>query len=826
MAAGTSPGESGLALTGLRVVDLADGRVDMCGRFLADLGADVVRVEPPGGSTVRHWQPRHDGVGLHFATHNWNKRSAVMDLTSQQGLRELFSLTDRADLVIESFRPGQLADLGAGQAVLRQRNRQLVVASISDYGQTGPYRDRRASNATHLAMSGELSRSGEAGREPLMPPGELAYESAAIQAAFAALLAVFDARRTGVGDYVDCAVLELAAQSIDPQFGIGGTAGDGLPPADMPPGRPDFSARYPIFRCADGHVRICILATHQWRGMFEWLGSPQAFADPTFDSVTRRFRSVELRRAIAAHFAPRAKADLVAEGQRYGVPIGALALPGDVLAIEHFHSRGGFAEVELAPGLRGVAPTGFVEIDGAHAGYRHRAPLPGEHTEQVLAEARADGPAASEGQRLADRQAGERPVEQSGVGPLTGLRVLDLGVIVVGADTGRLLADQGAEVIKIENRAHPDGTRSSATKAAIAPNFAYGARNKLGFGLDLRSPDGARVFRRLVAESDVVLSNFKPGTMESLGFGYDQLREINPAIIAVDSSALGRTGPWSRRMGYGPLVRAEIGITSLWRHPSDPDAFGDHVTIYPDHTAARVAVAALVATLIERLRTGRGRQLSVAQAEVAFSQLITGYVREGLQPGTLTARGAVGEFDAPHDIYPCAGEDEWCAITVDGDADWRRLCAAIGRADLAADAELATAAGRVARRELIEDAVTAWTRQRPPALVERLLQDAGVAAGAMRRIADLAADPHLRARGFLRELNQPELNTTYPTENGPAVFERIPDPALRPAPYPGEHTREICRRVLGMPDTEIDALIHAGVLEQHTPAEPAEEIGA
>jgi crotonobetainyl-CoA:carnitine CoA-transferase CaiB-like acyl-CoA transferase len=326
---------------------------------------------------------------------------------------------------------------------------------------------------------------------------------------------------------------------------------------------------------------------------------------------------------------------------------------------------------------------------------------------------------------------------------------------------------------------------------------------------------GKQLFGRLVGQSDVVLSNFKPGTMESLGLDYEALRRINPAVIVVESSALGSTGPWSRRMGYGPLVRATVGLTSLWRHADSDSDFGDDMTIYPDHAAARVAATAITAALIARESSGHGRRIGIAQMETVFMQLAAEYLRESLAPGTLVPRDGVNEFDAPSGVFACAGDDAYCVIDVDGDEDWRRLATAIGRSDLAARTDLRTAAGRAAQRTELTEAVTAWTRSLSKHAVAEALQAAGVAAGAAHHVKELLDDPHLRAREQFTELPQPGLPPPVTTESGPALSDHLPPPALRAAPLMAEHTREICRELLGLNDSEIDELIDTGVLEEH-----------
>src|SRR5690606_12119652 len=174
----------------------------------------------------------------------------------------------------------------------------------------------------------------------------------------------------------------------------------------------------------------------------------------------------------------------------------------------------------------------------------------------------------------------------------------DLGVIVAGAELGRILADQGAEVIKVENRAFPDGGRQSDTPTAVSFSTGQGHRNKVSVGINLRSPEGIELFKRLAAESDVILSNFKPGTMESLGIGYEVISKVNPRIVMADSSALGSSGPLARSMGYGPLVRASAGLTALWSYPDRPGSFCDGITIVPDHFTARVSAIGILAQLV------------------------------------------------------------------------------------------------------------------------------------------------------------------------------------------------------------------------------------
>jgi crotonobetainyl-CoA:carnitine CoA-transferase CaiB-like acyl-CoA transferase len=777
------------------VIDMADGRGEMCGRLLSDLGADVIRVEPPGGAASRTQAPLHDGVSLHFATQNAGKRSVVIDHTSADGHERLMRLLEGADIWIETGAP-------LGIDVVRARNPGLVVLSITDFGLTGPYRDWVATDWTLLAMGGVLSRSGLPGREPLVPPGDMALQVTAMQATWAALVAYWNTLECGLGDHVDFSLYEATAQAIDPAMGTVGTAqvAGYAETRDRPAPGP-----YPIFRCRDGHVRVVLLAPRQWHAMRAWLGEPEDLQDPELETIRgRALASDRVHAAFEQHFRERDKHELTLEGQARGVPIAPVLTPTDVLAAEHFRARGAIARTELAREITADAPTGFAEIDGRRLRSGRRAPELGEHDDELFAEQARRNP--TQPPVAADAGTVRRPLE--------GLRVLDFGVIVLGAEAARLFCDQGAEVIKIESRAFPDGARVSPV------HFAIGHRGSKGLGVNLRSPEGLDVVRRLVARSDVVLANFKPGTLDKLGLGAQALREINPGIVVVNSSAVGATGPWSTWMGYGPLVRCVSGLTSLWRYPDDDGGFSDSTTIHPDHYAARVTAITALAALIGRRRSGRGAEIATSQAEVILMQIGELLVEESLRPGAVQATGNAGRHAAPWGVYPCAGDDEWCVVTVRDDDDWRRLRSALGDPHWAAGEDLATTTGRLARRAEIDEHLTAWTRERPPREVTATLQAAGIPAGFMQRAAEYEDDPQLRARAFLRTFEQPGLEPMA-IEHTPFRSDLIPAPANAPAPEPGEHTREICTGLLGMDPDDVDRLVAKGVLE-----EPVQSPGA
>ncbi|MDF3312136.1 CoA transferase [Rhodococcus sp. T2V] len=790
-----------LPLSDLRIIDHTDGNgTESIARILADLGADVIRIEPPEGGRSRGLESTDSGVSLYDVVHNANKRSVLLDLSSSDGVVDYLRLVASADLLVTS-RLDQPVELTPD--ALAARFPTLVILSITDFGRTGPYRDWVATEATHLALGGVLSRSGLSDAAPILPPGQLATESAAAQAAWAALSAYYHRLLSGHGDVVDFSVHEGIVGGFDPGFGIGGTAGGGVPGFEGPRGRPDARHLYPVFACADGWVRICVLSARQWQGMFRWLGEPENLSDPRFASLAVRFaETAKIQPVIARLLAPLTRAEVMAAGDAYGVPTAGLATPEEVLRNEHFSARGLFTSVELTDGTVARIPNGMVEVDGTRAGVRTPAPTPGQDTDEVFAGLAAGLPSPETGLTAPQREL-----------PLDGLRVLDLGVIVVGAETGRLFADLGADVIKIENRAFPDGSRQSIDGSEVSASFAYGHRSKRSLGLNLRDERGKALFVELVRRSDVVLSNFKPGTMESLGLGERRLREANPGIVLAESSAFGPSGPWSRKMGYGPLVRSAVGLSGLWRY-SGNDAeslrsYSDTSTVYPDHVAARIGAIAVLAKLVDRRQTGVGGTVAVAQAEVIVAQLGAQLARESIEPGALSAgRTRVGVVDG---VLPCAGDDEWCVISVRNTDDWTGLASVVGL-DVD-DPRFCDPTARSNNSDELLALVADWTRERSPREATESLQAVGIPGGMMQRIADMFDDPQLVERRFLRPMAHPMIDQELPGEGGPSTFRYIADPESRPAPVQGEHTVEVLVEVLGLSWEEVEALVADGIAE-------------
>lgn len=719
-------------LAGIRVVDLVRGPLAVITRYLAELGASVTRLDDDAAA-----DPQDDLV----ANVGKARVAALPD-----------GLLESAEVIV--FDAARTLDL----ETVRARRPALVTMAVSDFGADTSLSGWKGSDLVLHALSAELSRSGIAGRPPLPPPGQLAYQCAASQAAYALTVSLYHALRTGKGDHLDFSALDGAVQALDPGYGINGSATLGKPAHLLPRDRPPKGFQYPILPCADGHVRICLLAKRQWQGMFRWMGSPAAFASPEFEKVGVRYKSPDLVPAIAAFFADRSRADLEREGQAHGVPISAVLTLPEFMASDHVAARQALVEVDGAK-----LPNGVVTIDGARMGPSVASPEAQAWPEPTAPTARA----------------------------FEGLKVLDLGVIVVGAEQGRLLADQGAEVVKVESRAFPDGSRQSYLAYGLSVSFAAGHRNKRSLGLNLRDPEGRAMFLEMAAQADVILSNFKPGVMESLGIDHATISKFNPRVVMSDSSAFGATGPWAERMGYGPLVRAATGLTLAWRYGDDPGSFSDSITIYPDHVAGRIGAMAVTALLIRRLRTGQGGSASVAQSEVMLNHFAAD-----------VARASKGEEARASDwrdgVFPAAGDDDWCVVSVRSDADRQALGAAIGD-------------------EPTEAAVGAWIAARSADEAMHVLQAAGVAAARMLRVSELPDFAYYRERGFYRVERHPHLAEPVVAERAHVRSAALDQAAQAHAPLAGEHTGAVIGDWLGLSDARIETLIATGVLEPVDP---------
>jgi crotonobetainyl-CoA:carnitine CoA-transferase CaiB-like acyl-CoA transferase len=399
---------------------------------------------------------------------------------------------------------------------------------------------------------------------------------------------------------------------------------------------------------------------------------------------------------------------------------------------------------------------------------------------------------------------------------LADVKVLDFMWAMAGPAASRVLADCGATIVRVESTKRADVTRTltpflamppGAEDCAIQHNLNAG---KLMITLDLDKPEGREIVLDLVRWADVVLDSFMAGTMRRWGFDYESLRKVKPDIIVLSSCLMGQSGPLANYAGFGNLAAAITGFYNLTGWPDRPPA-GPYGA-YTDYVSPRFTVAAVLAALDHKRRTGEGVYIDQSQGEASL---------HFLAPTILdyTSNGRVGERAgnrdrelAPNGVYPAAGEDRWVAIAVRNDEEWRNLCAAMERPDLAADARFATRAGRLEQSEKLDALVAGWTKTRDREDIERLLQARGVPASAVQNSTELVRDPQLLHRRHFVELEHPERGKTV-VEGSRFTLSRTPPAVRRSAPTLGRDNQYVLEKILGYGEDKITELVVAGALQ-------------
>ncbi|MDE2363613.1 MAG: CoA transferase [Hyphomicrobiales bacterium] len=393
-------------------------------------------------------------------------------------------------------------------------------------------------------------------------------------------------------------------------------------------------------------------------------------------------------------------------------------------------------------------------------------------------------------------------------GVFDGLKVVDFTWAAAGPIITKQLADNGATVIKVESRRHPDSIRLGGPFIADKPGinrsgfFADFNSSKLGIALDLARKDAIQIVEPLVRWADIVAESFRPGIMQQWGIGYETLREINPRVVMLSSSLYGADGPWARHPGYGAQGAALSGLHALTGWPDRPPAIPKGA--YSDSVSPRFGAAALVAALIHREKTGEGQHIELSQIETT-AQLVAPQLLQLQHDGVEAQRAGNRKTDSIlHGVYPCSGNERWIAIEIETEPQWRSLL------DVLNDSNLSEA--RRQSIDALDTAVAIATRRRDAFALMSELRTVGVPAGVAFTGSDLLEDPVLRARGHFWPLEHSEMGTL--AYNGPAYrFEATPSRLTRPAPLLGEHTDEVLKDVLGFSDDEIARFHASGLLQ-------------
>ncbi|MFN0088983.1 MAG: CaiB/BaiF CoA transferase family protein [Acidimicrobiales bacterium] len=397
--------------------------------------------------------------------------------------------------------------------------------------------------------------------------------------------------------------------------------------------------------------------------------------------------------------------------------------------------------------------------------------------------------------------------------PLDGVRVVDLTMMWAGPFATKLLAEMGADVIKIESSRAWDNIRTLLPQPD-APEpwnssyyFAYYNRDKRSVTLDLAHPAGRDLLLRLVAQSDVVIENYRADVLDKLDLGYDRLKAARSDVILVTMAGFGKTGPERDNVGYGPIIEMASGLTSLTGYGDDAQPVKCGIS-YGDPVGGLMAAGAVALGLVQRRRTGEGVWVDLSQREAAATLAGAAFVAASRRGAEPVHEGNRDPVHAPQGCYRAAGVDQWLVVTVRSDAEWTALCGVIGRPEAAG----LDRAQRRARHDELDEAIEDWTRHQDPQAAMEALQGLGVPAGRVLDMAAVLADPHLNARGFWVDLPQPRMRRPFPQPASAWRFVEA-NPTLRShAPLFGEHNREVLSGLLGVSDAELALLRAHGVI--------------
>jgi len=835
-------------LSGYRALDLTDEKGHLCGKVLADLGADVIKVEPPGGDPSRNIGPfyrdePHPERSLPWWAFNTGKRSVTLDLTDAGDRQTLLQLAAVSDFVIESFTPGHMAELGLSHDELSRVNPGIITVSISGFGQSGPYARHACTDIVCMAASGYMNLLGEPDRPPLRVTVPQAFLHAANDAAAAAVIALWHRERTEQGQWVDISAQECMAwqaftnhiywdfRKLSPTRA--NTSNAGITPLQNAPSV--------MFACKDGQVLFTPtpgrngnrtrrfvewMAEEGWDSpvlaAYDWDKNPVAAAGLTSrqdgsaprttatlseeDRQLLRQKGLELRQEFVPFILSRTRQELFKEAVGRGLLLAPVNPVDEVFHDPHLTARGYWEDAAHPEAAATVSYPGRPYL-GAGTGYRSptRAPLVGEHNAEILS------PGFVAANRRTDASVGE--VSDSDE-VFRGLRIIDFSWVIVGPRTTRHFADYGATVIKIEAPERPDIGRAVPPfkDEILDPDrsglFALYNVNKQSTTIDLTTSEGLALVKRLVQWADVLVESFRPGVMAKLGLDYATTSSLNPRLVYVSTCLFGQTGPYRDYAGYGHHAAAFAAFDDLigWPDRTPCGAFW----AYTDHIAPQFLVRAVVAALISRERTGKGQYIEQSQVESALHFLSPAFLDYSINGRAITRNGNRDPHAAPHGAYRCVGEDRWCVIAVRTDGEWRALCRVVGASSMSGDARFATLTSRKENEDELDRLVESWTSQRSPEEVVERLQAAGVPAGIVANAEDMHFDPQLRHRGHFLTFDHPVIGP-HDVDALPFRLSRTPARQYSPEPCLGEHNAYVCTEILGMSDEEFVRLLERGV---------------
>ncbi len=890
--------DSSRPLAGYVVLDVTDQRGEVGPWLLAELGASVIKIEPPAGSPARHALPLAKAApqdlpaaSLQFCIYNANKRAIALDLRpnpadsgsadaapataasaaaasadapASTADRQTFeALLKQADFIYSTEPDGLLSAAGYGYEELVALNPRIVHVQITPFGATGPRADTPYSELTLASLGGAANLQGIATRAPVKSSIPQVWRHAGAEAANAGLIA--HARRLATNQPQHAVV---SAQAAVTWTLLNAMEAHAICGEDYHRTGSLVMLAAPLqlrLEAEDGHV-IAISRGALIGDVVEWLidegivGTDWRDEDwETFDlralsgeKVNHEFS--ELFEAMTELCSRYDKDTLMRKALTYRQTIAPINTVADLWELDHLRQRDFWSptapdsrlgEVELPGGaltidgtrlgsglsngvLQGRSPQGRPPQGRSPQGRPplrrpplYRPPQVNEDGEQIRAQVAEAGlgeprPEAPQLQAPPDKQALQDEYAYGTTElPLAGIKVADFSWIGVGPITAKALADHGASVVRIECSTRLDGLRVNPPfkDNEVDPDMShfYGTFNtsKLSLDIDLRVPEGLEVAKQMIAWADVVIESWRPGTFAASGLSDEVITELNPSVILVHTSLLASGGTLSGIAGYGYHAAAIAGFYPVVGWPDLPPD-GPYLA-YTDTISPRIITASLLSALDRRRRTGQGCVIEAAQLECGL-QFLAPELIDYQQSGYVATRNGNRDDDvAPQGVYPCAGDDRWCAITIANDEQWRTLVELLASPDWACDERLATLAGRQAAHDQIDEHLGRWSATFDPFELEQKLTCAGIPAGVVQRSSDLLADKQYEHLGFYRYLEHARMGTVPYAGHQYQIagYESGPRTA---APTVGQHTFEVLTELLGMSEEQIGDIAAAGAL--------------
>jgi len=826
-----------------------------CTKLFADFGADVVKIEQPEtGDPARHIGPfsgddPHPDKSLLFSNLNLNKKGLTLDLKTASGKETIRELIQTTDILFESFSPGVMARLGLDYDTLKQINPQLIMTSISNFGQSGPYRDFKLSELVLSGIGADMYSCGIPGRHPLKLGGNCLQYQVGNMAAVSTLAAYWLRLNQGIGQHIDISMQEvLAADTNHKTTNLLSFAYSGMVASNAVLGRYDPRDAAPtimpmgIYPCKDGFIR----AQGPLPNWDRFLRLFPQFKDLNFpeDLLDLETYQPEVDAAWYEWCADHTKDEIMEACQAAKFWCVAVNTPKDAITDPQMNERNFWVEVEHPISGKRIYPGDPLHAESSPWEIRSPAPLLGQHNKEILEE--IGQPSREPNVKEGRGQQREKTAQKNTILPLAGIRVVDISVVWAGPTAAWLLAALGAEVIHVDNPHHPidygrmfrmwppESQIELPESLLNFPEGKYGERpwnriafsnrafwNRLSCCIDLDQEEGKAVFKKLISSADIFIENNGATAMENLGFAHDVLLSVNPELICINMPAWGRSGPYKNYVGMGAIHQAISGEEWIRGYDDGDHPFHNTFRYHMDSASPPMAVFGAIMGLIQRSKTQKGQWMDFAQMQAMMHHFAEIYMdaawndRNQRTLGNRHPTAVQGCYlcrgPQPDEETALKGGERWINITINNDEEWQGLCKVLGNPTWVKDSKFATQESRRRYHDEFDQNLEKFTILRDNFELFYVLQDNGVPAGPVEDYRDTHMDPQLNSRDFFQTISGEDVGT-YRYAGFPWKFSKTQFRVTHPPCRVGEDNEYIYREVIRLTEDEIADLEEKGVI--------------